>query len=214
MKKLEGYFIAGLVAFLPLVLTIKLLVLTFNIADNFLGKYIAPYFAREFGFYVRGVSLLICFLLVVFIGFLVSNFLGRRIYPFFENLLLKLPFFKQVYPAFKEVAQFLFSREKLNFSQVVLIEYPSREIYSIGFLTNEVPEKIVGDSSRKLYYVFIPHTPSPLSGFLTLVTKDRIKILDISVEEAIKIVISGGVVKTKEEVLQIKRTTSKLQNNH
>ncbi len=204
MKKLKNYFIAGLIAFLPLALTIKLLVLMFNIADNFLGKYIAPYFAREFGFYFRGLSLLICLLLIVFIGFLVSNFVGRKIHPFFENLLLKLPFFKQVYPALKEIAQFLFSKEKLNFNQVVLIEYPSREIYSIGFLTSEVPEKVTGDSSRKLFYVFVPHTPSPLTGFLTLVAKDRLKFLDISVEEAIKIIISGGVVKTKEGVIHVK----------
>ncbi len=203
MKKLEHYFVAGLVAFLPLALTVKLLILTFNFADNFLGKYIAPYFAREFGFYFRGLSLLICLILIVLIGFLVSNFLGRKAYPFLENLLLKLPFFKQVYPPFKEVAQFLFSKEKLNFSQVVLVEYPSREIYSMGFLTNEVPEKIAGDSSRKLYYVFVPHTPSPLTGFLTLVPRDRLRFMDISVEEAIKIIVSGGVVNTKEGAIQV-----------
>ena len=197
MNKLKNYFISGLVAFLPLALTIKLLVLTFNVADNFLGKYIEPYFSREFGFYFRGLSLLICLLLIVLIGFLVSNFIGRRIYPFFERLLLRLPFFKQVYPAFKEISLFLFSREELNFHQVVLIEYPSREIYSIGFLTNKVPEKISGQDSRELYYVFVPHTPSPLTGFLTLIPKERLTFLEITVEEAIKIIISGGVVKVK-----------------
>lgn len=204
MKKLERYFIAGLVAFLPLALTIKLLVLTFNIADNFLGKYIEPYFAREFGFYFRGLSLVICLLLILFVGLLVSNFLGRRVYPFFERLLLRLPFFKQVYPAFKEIAQFLFSREKLNFKQVVLVEYPGKDTYSIGFLTNEVPEKVAGKMAHQLYYVFVPHTPSPLTGFLTLVAKDKLKFLDISVEEAIKIIISGGVVKTSDMTFPIK----------
>ncbi len=198
MNKLKRYFISGLVAFLPLALTIKLLALTFSVADNFLGKYIEPYFSREFGFYFRGLSLFICLLLILVIGFLVSNFLGRRVYPLFERFLLRLPFFKQVYPAFKEVSLFLFSSEKLNFRQVVLVEYPSREIYSIGFLTNDVPPKISGETSRELCYVFVPHTPSPLTGFLTLVPKDRLKFPDITVEEAIKIIISGGVVKAKE----------------
>ena len=204
MNKIKRYFISGLIAFLPLALTVKLFVLTFNVADNFLGKYIEPYFSREFGFYFRGFSLLICLLLVLFIGFLVTNFFGRKIYPLFEGLLLRLPFFKQVYPAFKEISLFLFSREKFNFRQVVLIEYPSREIYSIGFLTNEVPDRISGQVSRELFYVFVPHTPSPLSGFLTLIPKERLTFLDITVEEAIKIVISGGVVKTKEFAAKIK----------
>ena len=110
LKRIQHYFVSGLIVFLPLVLTIKLLFLTFNIADGFLGKYIEPYFSREFGFYFRGLSLLICIFLIIFIGFLVSNFIGKRLHPFFEQLLLKLPFFKQVYPAFKEISLFLFSR--------------------------------------------------------------------------------------------------------
>ena len=195
MNKLKRYFISGLIVFLPLALTIKVFILTFNIADGFLGKYIQPYFSREFGFYFRGFSILICILLVLLIGFLVTNFLGRRLFPLFEKMLLQLPFFKQVYPAFKEISLFLFSREQFNFRQVVLVEYPRKGIYSIGFFTNEVPKKIFDKTARELCYIFIPHTPSPLTGFLTLVPKDDLIFPDISIEEAIKIVVSGGVVK-------------------
>ena len=197
MNKFRQYFISGLIVFLPLALTIKALLLTFNVADGFLGKYIQPYFSREFGFYFRGFSILICIFLILFTGFLVTHFLGRRILPAFESLLLQLPFFKQVYPAFKEIALFLFSREKFNFRQVVLIEYPRKGIYSIGFLTNEVPKKVSENISRDLCYVFVPHTPSPLTGFLTLIPKEDLIFPDISIEDAIKIVISGGVVKTQ-----------------
>ena len=197
LKKLQQYFISGLIVFLPLALTIKALCLTFNIADGFLGKYIEPYFSREFGFYFRGFSILICVVLILLIGFLVTNFFGKRVFPAFERLLLRLPFFKQVYPAFKEISLFLFSRDKFNFRQVVLIEYPRKGIYSIGFLTNEVSKKVSEKTAHDLCYVFVPHTPSPLTGFLTLVSKSEMIFPDISIEDAIKIVISGGVVKTE-----------------
>ena len=200
MGRLRRYFLSGLVIFLPLALTVRLFIWTFNLADGFLGKYIEPYFAREFGFYFRGLSILICLLLILLIGFLGANFLGRRVYPFLEKLILKLPFFKQVYPAFKEMAVFLFSREKLAFQQVVLVEYPRHGLYSIGFLTNQTPKKICEKTRKDLYSVFIPHTPSPLTGFLTLVPKNELTFPDITVEEAIKILISAGVVKGFEEI--------------
>lgn len=193
---IRRYFISGLVAFLPLALTVNLLVIMFNIADGFLGKYLQPYFAREFGFYVRGISILVCFILIVILGFLVTNFFGRKLYPIFERLLLQLPFFKQVYPAVKEVCVFLFSREKFNFRQVVILEYPRKGIYSFGFLTNEVPKKVGGQTNKDLCYVFMPHTPSPMGGFLIMVPKDELITPDIGVEEAIKTIVSGGVIKS------------------
>ena len=199
MNKLRRYFISGLIVFLPLALTINLLVLMFNISDGFLGKYLQPYFAREFGFYVRGVSILVCLVLIVMLGFFVTNFFGRRLYPLFEQFLLQLPFFKQVYPAFKEIALFLFTREKFNFRQVALIEYPRKGIYSFGFLTNEVPVKVAESAKQELCYVFMPHTPSPLGGFLIMVPKAELILPDISVEEAIKTIISGGVIKPPED---------------
>src|ERR1041385_881217 len=101
---LRRYFLAGIVIFLPLALTVNLLFLTINFADGILGRYIEPYFFREFGFYFRGLSILISFWVVFIIGFLANNFFGRKIYQFFENLLTRVPFFKQVYPAIKEMA--------------------------------------------------------------------------------------------------------------
>ena len=197
INKIKRYFISGLIIFLPLALTLRLLVVVFNVADGFLGRYIEPYFSREFGFYFRGLSLLFCVLLILFIGFLGANFLGKRLYLIWEKFLVRLPFFKQVYPAFKEIALFLFSRENFNFRQVVLIEYPRQGLYSVGFLTNDVPKKVSEKTSHDLCYVFVPHTPSPLTGFLTMVPRKDLVFPEISVEEAIKIVITGGVIKTE-----------------
>jgi uncharacterized membrane protein len=187
---------------LPLALTINLLVITFNIADGLLGKYLQPYFAREFGFYIRGISIVICVCLLIFIGFLATHFFGKNLYPMFERMLLKLPFFKQVYPALKEISLFLFTREKFTFRQVVMVQYPRKGVYSFGFLTNEVPNKVAGKTGQQLCYVFMPHTPSPLGGFLVMFPKEELIFPDISVEEAIKTIVSGGVVKAQDSQSQ------------
>ena len=196
MNKIKRYFISGLIAFLPLALTIYLFVMTLNFADGLLGKYIEPYFSREFGFYIRGFSILICISLIILIGFFVTHFLGHKFFPVFEGLLLKLPFFKQVYPALKEIAVFLFSREKLTFRQVVIVEYPRPGIYAIGFVTNDVPPKISDHTKPDMCYVYIPKAPSPLNGYLALMPKKDLKFPDMTVEEALKTIVTVGVMKT------------------
>ncbi len=201
MNKLRGYFISGLIAFLPLMLTINLLLLAFNFADRALGKYIEPYFSREFGFYFRGLSILLCLVLILILGFFVNNFLGRKIYLRLERLLLNLPFFKQIYPALKEISLFVFSKKRMNFRQVVLVEYPRKGIFSMGFLTNETHKKIVEKTPEKeLCNVFVPHTPSPFGGFMIMAPKKDLIFLAMPVEEAIKIIVSGGVIKSAEDV--------------
>lgn len=195
LNKLRKYFISGFVVFLPIALTVYFFVLTINITDGFLGRYLKPYFHDHFGFYFRGVGILVSAYLIVVIGFFVTNFLGRRIYAYLEGLLLKLPFFKQVYPALKEMAVFLFSQDQVkSFNQVVLVEYPSKGIYSYGFLTNVTSSRICGKVKRELCNVFIPSSPNPFTGYVVLIPKDEIIFTDVTIEDAVKCVASGGVV--------------------
>jgi len=193
-NKLRRYFFSGAIIFLPLSLTVYLFVITINFADGLLGKFIEPYVMDKFGFYYRGMSIIVLMSLIVAIGFFVANFLGKRIYAVFEGLMLKLPFFKQVYPAIKEIALFIFSREKLKFKQVVLVEYPRKGIYSFGFLTNDSAEKICEKTRQELCNIFIPSAPGPLTGFVVFVPKKDLIFADISVEEVVKCIVSGGVV--------------------
>lgn len=194
LARLRRYFLSGLVVLLPATLTVYLLIIIITFADGILGKYIQPYFADRFGFYFRGLSIFVGFVFIVIIGFLATNIFGKRLVDFFEGLLLRLPFFRQVYPAIKEIAMFLFSREKLAFQQVAIIEYPRKGMYSMGFLTNESTDAINKLTKNELCNVFIPTTPSPLTGFVVLVPKKEILFPDISVEEAFKFIISAGVV--------------------
>ncbi len=146
------------------------------------------------GFYYVGLSILVFTVLMVLIGFMVIHFFGKNLYPFCERLLLKLPFFKQIYPAIKEFAILIFSREKPSFKQVVLVEYPRKGIYSLGFLVNENSPKFNKAVNQELCNVLIPTVPSPFSGFVILVPKNEIIATDISIEQAIKFLVSDGVV--------------------
>jgi uncharacterized membrane protein len=194
-SRLRRYFISGLIVFLPLTLTAYLFVWTVNFADNILGKFIQPYFKETFGFYFDGLGIVVGVWLIVIIGFLATNFFGRKLHDAFEKMILKLPFFRQVYPAIKEMALFLFSRERLRFKQVVIVEYPRKGVYAFGFLTNEQTTKRACDKVGKdLCNVFLPSSPSPVTGFVLMVPRKELIPTDVSVEEAIKFNVSGGVV--------------------
>jgi len=195
LSSLRKYFISGLIVFLPVALTIYLFVIALNFADGLLGKFLEPYFYKNFGFYFHGLGIILGVYLIVFIGFIVTNFLGKQVYGFFERILQKLPFFKQVYPALKEIAIFLFSRDQMSsFKQVVIIEYPRNGIYSLGFLTNNTASRISDYTKKELCNVFIPSSPGPLTGFAVMVPKKDLIITDLTIEEAFKFIASGGVV--------------------
>ena len=199
LNNLRKYFISGLVVFLPIALTIYLFFLAIDFADTFFGKLFAKLGLGFADF--RGLSIIVGIYIIIVIGFFTTNFLGRKIHNFFERLVLKLPFFKQVYPALKEMAIFLFNRERISsFKQVVLIEYPRKGIYAMGFLTNDTAKEINDNIKGDLCNVFIPSSPGPLTGFTVLVPKKEVVHTHISIEDAFKFIVSGGVVNPHEYV--------------
>ncbi len=196
---LRKYFISGLVVFLPIALTIYLVFLAINSADQFFGEIFGKLGLGFSNF--RFLSIIVGIYIIILIGFFTTNFLGKKIHAFFEMIVLKLPFFRQVYPALKEMAIFLFARERLDsFKQVVLIEYPRKGIYAMGFLTNDSSKEICDDIGRELCNVFIPSSPGPLTGFTVLVNKKEVVYTRISIEDAFKFIVSGGVVNPHQVV--------------
>jgi uncharacterized membrane protein len=198
LANLRRYFLSGLIVFLPLALTVFLFRWMLVFTDSLLGKYIAPYFEKYFGFYFRGLGILLSVVIIVFIGFVVTNYFGRKLHALAEKILIQLPFFKQVYPAFKEIALFMFSRDKLSFKQVVIVQYPSKGIFCVGFLTNETCEKICQLTEKKLCNVFVPTTPSPMTGYVVMIPKEEIIFSDLSIEDALRVIVSGGVLNPME----------------
>lgn len=197
-KALKRYFFLGIAAILPLFLTVYIIVWILLFFDRITGKFIDPFLIRKFGFSIPGLGLVITILAVVTIGMLYTLFIGKRLYSFIEKLFLKIPFLSAIYPSLKQLSDFLFRGDKRsNFKKVVLAEYPSQGRYAIGFITNEDLKELTQKTGNELISVFVPFPPSPFSGLLVLVPKDKITELDISIDEALKFIVSGGVVQPK-----------------
>jgi len=199
-RKLRTYFITGLAIFLPVTITVYILISVFRFFDNILGRFINYYFIKTGGFYIPGLGIMLCILVVFLIGFFTTHFFGRKIFPALERFfLLKPPLVRQVYPVIKKIVSFIISQEKPAFKKVVMVEYPRKGIYAIGFVSNEgmreAKEKIKSDD---LVNVFIPTSPGPLTGYFIVVPSKELTFLDITIEEAFEMIISAGVVNPED----------------
>jgi uncharacterized membrane protein len=195
MQAIKRHFITGLVVIIPLFLTVYLFVVIFKFFDGLLGGFLNNYLKAEFGFYIPGLGLFLSLLIILLTGVLTSRLIGRKVFAVFESWYAGLPLIKTIYPAFKQLAKFLLSQKETGFKKVVLIEYPSKGIWSLGFITNESLPKIDEAVNKELVAVFIIFSPGPFSGFVVFVPKDELKFPDIPVSDALKILISGGVIK-------------------
>jgi len=194
MHWIRRYFITGLLVILPVFITLYLLFVIFRFVDTIWGVPINFYLNRNFGFKVPGVGFILGTITVFVVGFVTTNIFVRKFFRFLEVLFLKFPLIRQVYPAAKQIVASLISGDKPAFKKVVLVEYPSRGIWSVGFITNEGFREAQEKVGKELVQVFIATTPSPFTGFLILVPKDEVKFLNMSVEEGVKLIVSGGIL--------------------
>ena len=190
MNKLKRYLLTGLIVLLPVVLTAYVLIAIFRFSDGILGRFIEGLI----GFYIPGIGFVLSLVIVLFTGFLTTVLLGKRIFIVIENMFLKFPLVRQIYPSAKQIINFLFSKDKLQFKKVVLIEYPRKGIWSLGFITNETVQEIKTKTGQDLLNVFIPSSPGPITGYIMFVPKKDIIFLDMTIEDALKLIISDGVV--------------------
>lgn len=195
LARLRKYFFSGLAVFLPFVLTVSVCVWALNFAESILGRYLRPFFLDHYDFYFWGFGILVLMLLILLCGFVGANYFGRAMQRMTERIVLKIPLMGSIYPAFKEIAGFLFKEESSRRpQQVVMVEWPCKGMYMIAFLTNQTSERIAAITGKKLFNVMIPHVPNPLVGFVVMVPEEDIVPLPISIEEAVRIIVSGGVV--------------------
>ena len=191
---LKKYFIAGVLVILPLFITIYILVVFFQFVGGILDQFINNYLREFLGFYIPGLGLTLSLITIFLVGFLTTHFLGRRLYLILDKALRKFPLVRHVYPAVKQITAFLFASQQQAFKKVVLVEYPRRGIWSIGFITNESFQEVKQKTKQDLLNIFIPSSPGPLTGFFTLIPRKEVIFLDIAVEDAIKLLISGGLL--------------------
>lgn len=195
MSKIRRYFITGLLVILPVFITLYFLFSVFMFIDGIWGNAINYYLRKHFGFFIPGLGLILGVITVIVTGFLATRFLGRRILPALEKQFLKFPLIRQIYPPAKQIVGFFLSKDKPAFKKVVLVEYPSKGIWSIGFITNEGFQEAQEKIGQELLHVFIASTPSPFTGFFILVPRKDVKFLDMAVEDGIKLIVSGGILK-------------------
>jgi uncharacterized membrane protein len=184
LKKLRGQFVMGLVLVVPLGVTAWILVWIFNGIDNILGQYIE----KLWGHYYTGIGFGVMVVLIYLVGLIAGNFIGRRIIRFGESLLGRVPVVRPLYTGIKQILESFSSPGTTGFMQVVLVEYPRKGIKAIGFITNEMTDS----SGQKLINVFIPTAPNPTTGFLQIVKEEEIMRTRLSVDDAIKMVVSAG----------------------
>lgn len=199
MSKIRRYFGTGLLITLPVFFTLYLLFIIVRFIDGIWGKVINFYLKKYLGFAIPGLGFILALITVLVIGFVATNFFGKKIIRALEHWFLKFPFIRQIYPAAKQIVDSFISKESPAFKKVVLVEYPSKGIWSVGFITNDSFKEANEKTGQELVHVFIGTTPSPLTGFLILVPRSDIKILDISVEEGVKLIVSGGIVKPADQ---------------
>ena len=189
----QRYFITGFIVLLPALLTIYLCLLLFTWSGQFFGQLIryVPYLQRlpEIAYLTMGFILLLLFIYIV--GFLASHLFGRRLLKLWEHVLVHIPFVKIIYITTKKFTDTFFT-SKYAFRQVVAIEYPRPGTYALGFLTSEGVWAV--DDGTTAYTVYLPNTPNPTGGRIMIVPPERLFKVEMTVEEAIQLIVSGGMV--------------------
>ncbi len=188
MRFLRRYFLTGLVVIAPTAITAYVVWWGFTKIDNL----IEPLQRRYPIIDIPGIGFVIVLVIIVITGLLASNLIGKRVISLGESVLNRLPFVRRIYSAVKEVASVLITEKTTAFQRVVLIRYPHRDAYALAFVTKDGVEYMNRVVGRELVNVFIPTTPNPTSGFFLMIPKRDVVELDIPVEEAMKMVISGG----------------------
>lgn len=197
---LRKYFISGLLVWLPIVVTV--LVLKFLVDMLSKSLLLLPTNLQPdilLGIHIPGIGVILTVLVIFATGLLAANFIGSRLVELGDTIMAKIPLVRSVYTGVKQVTQTLFSPGGQSFRKVLLVEYPIEGIWTIAFQTGEVSTDIESKFSEPMISYFVPTTPNPTSGFLLMAPRSRVHELDISVEQALKLVISLGVVQPESK---------------
>lgn len=195
MRTLKRYFITGLLIWVPLGITIWVLSLIVRSMDQSV-LLLPPVLRPEhlFGFYIPGVGAALTLLVVFLTGLVAANIIGQRLILFWEGMLSRIPVVKSIYYSVKQVSDTLFSSSGQAFRKALLVEYPRKGSWTIAFQTGQPGGDVINHLGDDYISVYVPTTPNPTSGFFLMMAKDEVVELDMSVDEALKYIISMGVV--------------------
>jgi uncharacterized membrane protein len=201
LTRLRTYFLTGMLVTAPIAITVWLIYSFVDYVDtNVIPLIPEPYNPEQFLEHsVPGLGVVILLVVITLIGAFVTNFLGRWLVRFGERLLAHVPVVRSIYGVLKQVFDAVLAQSSTAFREVVLVEYPRRGTWAIGFLTSTPASEIREKLGEDTLYVFVPTSPNPTSGFLLVVKESEVVRLKMPVEEGIKVVISSGIVSTPAE---------------
>jgi uncharacterized membrane protein len=192
---IRGYFLAGLLVIVPLGAVIFVISVLLRLMDRALKVIPARFHPEAYlPFKIPGLGLVLFIALVLVTGVLVKNYIGRRVVDFGEYMVSKIPLVRPLYAAVKQLILAIFGDTHDAFKRVVLVEYPRKGVYSLAFVTAQTSGEIRERVGTKMLSIFLPTTPNPTSGFFLVLPEEDTIPLSMSVEEAFKLLISGGVV--------------------
>lgn len=214
-KNFRSYFFRGMAALLPTILTIWIFVQCYIFVQDKVSVYInrglvllitrfTDRYSAELlnDFWVDGPGKITGFFLAIigvcFIGAFLASFAGRAIWRIVEKGFASIPLVKKVYPYIKQITDFILAKKKLSFNKVVALQYPRKDVWSVGMVTGTGLKKIVNTHEKEFLTVFVPTSPTPFTGYVIMTPKDETIELDMSIEEALRFTISGGVITPAE----------------
>lgn len=202
IKQIRGNIVAGIIILIPSVTTIYVFVKLFGLVDSILPNIfhtVLPFIPKN---WIPGVGLILILILSYFVGLAAKNYFGRMVIDTGNAIISSIPLLNKIYLGIQQIIDSVAGHKKKLFEKAVLLEYPKKDSYCIGFVTSETSGEIPRKINSDMVSVFVPTTPNPTSGFLLFLPKSKVIDLDMSVETAIKTVMSAGVVNTD----QIKNT--------
>ena len=189
LARIRNYFIAGMVVLIPIGITVYLTILMVSISSKILPKEINPNHYLPYD--IPGVEILMSIFIITLIGWISLSFLGKKLLNLFDNILKKIPILRTIYPAIGQMIE-TFTKSEKGKKNVVLVEYPRKGSWAVGFATKKNSGEISEKTNKKLINVFVPTTPNPTSGFLLMFPEDEVIYLDLTFEEASKFIVSAG----------------------
>ena len=195
MKKIQKYLIAGLLVWLPVVVTVLLFRFLITLMDQtlvLLPMQIRP--ESLLGFSIPGLGLILTLLVLLVTGILAANIVGRTMVGFGERILRRIPVVRSVYSAAKNFSELVFSETGQSFKKVLLIQYPRKGVYSLAFQTSTALGEVQKKTGSDVICTFVPTTPNPTSGYIIILPREDVIEMDMSVDEAFKMIVSLGVV--------------------
>ncbi|WP_071564457.1 DUF502 domain-containing protein [Bathymodiolus thermophilus thioautotrophic gill symbiont] len=194
MKKLSNYFIAGLLFWIPLGLSIVLIKFFLEFVDGIIPEQYLPKELLEFSNIVPGSGIILILMIMLVTGVLVNNFIGRKVLQLWDGLLNKIPGFRGIYNALKQLSDTVLSPSSNSFKKALLVEYPRKGMWTIAFQTGDYHGEIEQKIGKDIVNIYVPTTPNPTSGFFIMLPKKEVIELDMHVDDAFKLIISTGVV--------------------